>query len=264
MQKKRLVTFVTALSLLVGVVSFATPQTSQASQTSVTAETADTCTYKVLSNASQINDELKSGTPSYTVKYSKSDLINDCWGYPDAHTFDLDEDSFVYMGLKRHTSSANPDDFISDILVTQGEEKEFNTYITEEDYAFGFLRKGEHRIDLRVESYGRDPATGSTDVYVFVIPVSKAINVSKKVAKNKRSATVTVKSNLGSYVDKIAIKRGNIKGNAMQSVSSDKVRAKVTKNGKYTIVVNLKGFFYEDETQYSKRTVSVSGIKKRR
>lgn len=265
MQKKRVATFVTALSLLIGVFSFATPQAS------ITAEASDTWTYQVLSNASQIENELDFGTPSYTVEYTSYDFDMDNDAYEkvlDIRTLDLDEDSFVYIGLKRH--SAESYDFDSALTVSQvGRELDTSSI---DNHASGFLRKGRHRIEMTVDCFESDYITGSTDVYVLVIPMSKAIKVSKKVAKNKRSATVTVKSNLGSYVDSLSIKRGIISGkisdvawdtDTMQTVSYDKARAKVTKNGKYTIVVDLKD--YDDyETQYGKRTITVSGIKRRR
>lgn len=224
--------------------------------------------------------------PSYTIKYNcseyltgqvtttENETLEEIWTdgskkVLDTHMLKLDEDSFVYIRVKRHASSTCLEDFPSEIVVSQ---KDTEFVVDDEDtHASAFLKKGTHKIKTKVGCADPfDDVTGSTDVYVLTIPLSKAIKVSKKVSSNKGSATVTVKSNLGSYADRFYIKRGSINGkigdvydmDTMQSVSYGKVRAKVTRNGKYTIVVSLKGYIYDDEAQYGKRTITVSGIKK--
>lgn len=272
MQKKRVATFVTALSLIIGVFGFATPQAS------ITAEAADTCHYKVLSNASQINDALDSGTPSYTVRYSSYDFDFDKDGHKkvlDTRTLNLAEDSFVYIGLKRRTNTDVLDELVPDLSVSGA--KGFHTDIlgTPEgkvNSLKGFLYKGSHRLKLTVGCYNFiDRITGSTDVYVLVIPISKAMKISKKVAKNKKYATITVTDNLGSYSAGPFIKQGRrgklvncdyVWGStAMQRISGNKYIYKVFKNGKYTIIAFLKIYDGIDDTEFSAVTITVSGIK---
>lgn len=171
-------------------------------------------TVPILNNAAELD----------TISASYTTTVNVTKGHEETTyaSFTLAEDSWVMMtgNYSMYTGeeggSTHVDVYADSSLSNKKGEFGFGYWEYGNTFS-AFLNKGTYYYTVKTKYGNYDGYKGNVNIIVGSMPISKVFNVSTSVAKNKKSAVVSVVPGLGKYVSFVEYRQGAV---ALSNVSS--------------------------------------------
>lgn len=242
--QKKVISILTALGVFIGALGISPVQArAYVDVIDLAGDKVSTVTPTEISDAYYLNYVAPS-YPSYTLDVSNIGATDDGeWSDKriiiDKRDLIVPEDSFVYL-----FSSIDRQDMYGyfDTITILGTQKEENLYMwwtdfvayrdldevpAPEDSSYGtgsvrvFLKKGTYKLWTAQEGRSNssddpDDIIGSYTISVLSIPVSKAVKVTQKLSKDKKSVTVSITNNLGAYLAGVHCSKGKRSEDSMR------------------------------------------------